>query len=156
LNLDPYQEGILFHGTKFRGIQNILEITSENLVASCLLPEISAYDQGQFLTQSFNPYTADLFFQCLLVWVRKAYNLSSLPLQLTGLKQFFSLPFDQEFLINLSIVEQSETKVVASAIAHDIQGKVYLEATNMQVTASARLNPLFLNNTVCEQNTICL
>lgn len=156
LNLDPYQEGILFHGTKFRGIQKILEITSNNLVALCLLPEISACDQGQFLTQSFNPYTADIFFQCLLVWVRKAYNLSSLPLKLTGLKQFFQLPFNQEFLINLSIVEQSETKVVASAIAYDIQGKVYLEATNMQVTASARLNPLFLNNTVSEQNTMCL
>jgi hypothetical protein len=88
--------------------------------------------------------------------VRKTYGLSSLPLQLTALKQFFSLPFDQEFLINLSIEEQSETKVVASAIAYDAQGKVYLEATNMQVTPSARLNQLFLNNTVTSKNTICL
>jgi acyl transferase domain-containing protein len=156
LNLDPYQEGILFHQARFRGIKKILEITSNNLVALCLLPEISPYHQGQFLTQSFNPYTADIFFQALLVWVRKTYGLSSLPLQLTALKQFFPLPFGQEFLISLSIEEQSETKVVASAIAYDAQGKVYLEATNMQVTPSARLNQLFLNNTVTSKNTICL
>jgi acyl transferase domain-containing protein len=156
LSLDPYQEGILFHQQRFRGIQKIIEITSNKLVASCLLPEISPADQGQFFTQSFNPYTADIFFQCLLVWVRQTYGLGSLPLELTALKQFYTLPFDQEFLINLSIEEQSETKVVASAIAYDAQGKVYLEATNMQVTTSARLNQLFLNNTVTAKDTVCM
>jgi len=156
LSLNPYQEGILFHHQRFRGIQKILEITANKLIASCFLPEISPAEQGQFLTQSFNPYTADMFFQCLLIWVRQTYGLGSLPLELTALKQFYTLPFNQEFLINLSIEEQSETKVVASAIAHDIQGKVYLEATNMQVTSSARLNQLFLNNTVASKNTVCM
>ncbi|MBD2203728.1 SDR family NAD(P)-dependent oxidoreductase [Calothrix sp. FACHB-1219] len=156
LNLDPYQEGILFHQRRFRGIKKILEITANKLVALCLVPEISPEEQGQFFTQSFNPYTADIFFQCLLVWVRKTYGLGSLPLELTALKQFFTLPFNQEFLINLSIKEQSETKVVASAIAYDAHGKVYLEATNMQVTTSARLNQLFLNNTVTAQNPVCM
>ena len=156
LNLNPYQEGILFHKNRFLGIKNILEITPKKLIALCLFPEIKPEDQGQFLTQSFNPYTADLLFQCLLIWVRKNYDLGSLPLQLTHLKQFLTLSFGREFLIELSVEEQSETKIVASAIAYDAQGKVYLEATNMQVTASASLNPLFLNNTVTAKNTICL
>ncbi len=156
LSLDPYQEGILFHKAKFRGIKKIIEIAPKSLVALCLLPTIFPHQQGQFLTQSFNAYTADIFFQCLLVWVRKTYGLGSLPLQFISLKQFFTLPFDQEFWINLSIEEQSETKVVGSAIAYDAQGKVYLEATHMQVTASASLNPLFLDNTVTAKNAICL
>lgn len=156
LSLDPYEEGILFHQTKFRGIKKILEITSKNLVALCLVPKISVYDQGQFFTQSFNAYTADMFFQCLLVWVKQTYSLSSLPLQLIGLKQFSQLPFDREFLIKLSLEEQSETKIVASAIAYDFQGEIYLEATKMQVTPSPRLNSLFLNNTVSPKNAVCM
>lgn len=156
LNLNVYQDGILFHLNRFRGINNILEISENHLVASCLSPEISIKDRGQFLIQSFNPYTADLLFQCLLVWVNQTYGLGSLPLEFASLKQFFQLPFRQEFFIKLSIEKHSETKIVANGIAFDRLGKVYLEATNMQVTASASLNSLFLDNTVSNSNTICL
>lgn len=156
LNLDVYRDGILFHKSRFRGIDNIIEISDKTLTALCLSPEISPEEQGQFFIQSFNPYTADLFFQCLLVWVHQTYSSGSLPLKLAGLKQFFTLPFKQEFFIKISIEKQSDTKVVANGIAYDNQGKIYLEATGMQVTASARLNQLFLDNTVTSQNTICL
>ncbi len=87
-------------------------------------------------------------FQCLLVWVRKHYNSGSLPLKLNELEQFSSLPFNQEFWIKLSINEHSDTKVIANALAYNSQGKIYLEANNMEVTLSSCLNvsPHFHNN----------
>ena len=156
LNLQPYQAGVLFHQPRFQGIKKILEINKNELVFNCYLPRISAQDQGQFSVQSFNSYTADLLFQCLLVWVRKHYNSGSLPLKLNELEQFSSLPFNQEFWIKLSINEHSDTKVIANALAYNSQGKIYLEATNMEVTLSSCLNVLFLNNTVNSSNTVCL
>jgi len=156
LNFQPYQEGVLFHQPRFQGIKKILEINKNELVFNCYLPRISAQDQGQFSVQSFNSYTADLLFQCLLVWVRKHYNSGSLPLKLNELKQFSSLPFNQEFWIKLSINEHSDTKVIANALSYHSQGKIYLEATNMEVTLSSCLNVLFLNNTVNSSNTVCL
>lgn len=156
LNLQPYQAGVLFHQPRFQGIKKILEINKNELVFNCYLPRISAQDQGQFSVQSFNSYTADLLFQCLLVWVRKHYNSGSLPLKLNELEQFSSLPFNQEFWIKLSINEHSDTKVIANALAYNSQGKIYLEANNMEVTLSSCLNVLFLNNTVNSSNTVCL
>ena len=156
LNLQPYQAGVLFHQPRFQGIKKILEINNNQLVFNCYLPKISTQDQGQFSVQSFNSYTADLLFQCLLVWVRKHYNSGSLPLKLNELEQFSSLPFNQEFWIKLSINEHSDTKVIANALAYNSQGKIYLEATNMEVTLSSCLNVLFLNNTVNSSNTVCL
>ena len=156
LNLQPYQAGVLFHQPRFQGIKKILEINKNELVFNCYLPKISTQDQGQFSVQSFNSYTADLLFQCLLVWVRKNYNSGSLPLKLNELKQFSSLPFNQEFWIKLSINEHSDTKVIANALAYHSQGKIYLEANNMEVTLSSCLNVLFLNNTVNSSNTVCL
>jgi acyl transferase domain-containing protein len=156
LNLQPYQEGVLFHQPRFQGIKKILEINNNELLFNCYLPPISTQDQGQFSVQSFNSYTADLLFQCLLVWVRKHYNSGSLPLKLNELKQFSSLPFNQEFWIKLSINEHSDTKVIANALSYHSQGKIYLEATNMEVTLSSCLNVLFLNNTVNSSNTVCL
>lgn len=156
LNLQPYQAGVLFHQPRFQGIKKILEINKNELVFNCYLPKISTQDQGQFSVQSFNSYTADLLFQCLLVWVRKHYNSGSLPLKLNELEQFSSLPFNQEFWIKLSINEHSDTKVIANALAYNSQGKIYLEATNMEVTLSSCLNVLFLNNTVNSSNTVCL
>jgi acyl-CoA thioesterase len=95
-------------------------------------------------------------FQCLLVWVRKYYHSGSLPLKLNDLKQFISLPFNQEFWIKLSIKQHNDTKVIADALAYNSQGKIYLEATNMEVTLSSYLNVLFLNNTVTSSDTVCL
>jgi hypothetical protein len=69
-----------------------------------------------------------------------------LPLQLQKLEQFRAIPFDQEFYISLDVHLSSETNVVASAVAHDGQGQIYIRISRMQVTASARLNLLFLNN----------
>jgi acyl transferase domain-containing protein len=145
-SLSPYQNGALFHKRSFQGVKRILNISPETLTAQCRLDNIEVRKQGQFPVQTFNPYTADSLFQCLLIWVRHYCNLGSLPLQLQKLEQFRAIPFDQEFYISLEVHSSSETNVVASAVAHDGQGQIYIRISRMQVTASARLNLLFLNN----------
>jgi acyl transferase domain-containing protein len=145
-SVSPYQNGSLFHKRSFQGVKRILNISPETLAAQCRLDTIEVRKQGQFPVQTFNPYTADSLFQCVLVWVKHYCNLGSLPLQLQKLEQFRAIPFDQEFYISLEVHSSSETNVVASAVAHDGQGQIYMRISRMQVTASARLNLLFLNN----------
>lgn len=151
LSLLPYQNGALFHKRSFQGVKRILNASPEKLTAQCILDSITSKQQGQFPVQTFNPYTADILFQCLLVWVRHFYDLASLPLQVQKLEQFRAIPFDQDFYVSVEVHSRSETSVVASATAHDLQGQIYLRISQMQVTASPRLNALFLDNSFSER-----
>jgi NAD(P)-dependent dehydrogenase (short-subunit alcohol dehydrogenase family) len=148
LSLFPYQNGTLFHKRKFQGIKQILQITSDRMIARCKLDKIDIRTQGQFPVQTFNPYTSDILFQCLLVWVRHFYNLASLPLQVKKLEQFREIPFDREFYVSLEVTSNQETNFFASGTIYDSQGEIYMQISDMQVTASDRLNPLFLNNSL--------
>ncbi|MUG99160.1 SDR family NAD(P)-dependent oxidoreductase [Scytonema sp. UIC 10036] len=148
LSLFPYQNGTLFHKRNFQGIKQILHMTSDRLIAQCQLDKIDIRTQGQFPIQTFNPYTSDLLFQCLLVWVRHFSNLGSLPLQVKKLEQFKEIPFEQEFYVSLEILSNQQTNFFASGTVYDSQGEIYMQISDMQVTASERLNPLFLNNSL--------
>jgi acyl transferase domain-containing protein len=146
LNLLPYKNGTLFHGQSFQGLKRILNITPEKLTAQCCLEKVEIKKQGQFPLQTFNPYTGDILFQCLVVWVRHFYDLASLPLKVQNLEQFRMIPFNQEFYVSVEVYSKSATNVYANATAHDAQGQVYIQISQMQVTTSERLNLLFLNN----------
>ncbi len=156
LSFSPYQNGTLFHGGSFQGLKRILNISADKLTAECRLDNIEQRKQGQFPVQTFNPYTGDILFQCLLVWVRHFYDLSSLPLQVQKLEQFRPLSFDQEFYVSLEIHSKSDTNVFASATASDSQGQIYIRISSMQVTASARLNLLFLKNDCSQRESAVL
>lgn len=154
LKMSPYQDGTLFHRASFQSIQRIVRLDENGITAQCYLPVIEIFKQGQFSAQAFNSYTADAFFQCLLVWVRKFYDLGSLPSQFEILRQFKLLSFEQDFYISLNILSRNESKVIATATAYDTQGNIYIQIEKMQVTASSRLNSLFLENSCSE--TECL
>lgn len=151
LNLSPYQNGTLFHRHSFQGVKRILNVSSEKLTAQCILDRITPREQGQFPVQSFNPYTADPLFQCMLIWVRYFYDLASLPSYVQKLEQFRAIPFDQDFYVSIEVHSGSERNMVASATAHDDRGQIYIHISQMQVTASTRLNSLFLNNYYSER-----
>jgi NAD(P)-dependent dehydrogenase (short-subunit alcohol dehydrogenase family) len=146
VNLFPYQDGTLFHRGNFQGIKRIISLNNEGAIAECFVESIEAKKQGQFPIQTFNPYTADMLFQCLLVWVRHFYQLGSLPLQVNQIQQFKSIPCDRTFYVSLEIQSRNDNQVIANAIAFDKQGEVYLQIEQMQVTISSRLNSLFLEN----------
>ena len=76
-----YQDGTLFHGPCFRGVEQILNISPQKLTMRCILPKISPRTQGQFPVQTFNPYIADIQFQSLVIWAWHFYQAASLPLR---------------------------------------------------------------------------
>ncbi|MEQ8970428.1 MAG: SDR family NAD(P)-dependent oxidoreductase [Coleofasciculus sp. C1-SOL-03] len=147
LRLFPYQDGTLFHQPYFQGLKGMLKISPDHLMAHCRFEAIQVRKQGQFPVQTFNPYTADALFQSLLVWVRHYYDAGSLPLQVQRLEQFKAIPFEQDFYVSLTVHSSRENQAIASATASDSRGQVYLRISQMQVTVSPRLNPLFLQNT---------
>jgi Polyketide synthase dehydratase len=146
INLSPYQDGTLFHRGNFQGIKRIISLNNEGAIAECFVESIEPKKQGQFPIQTFNPYTADMLFQCLLVWVRHFYQSGSLPLQVNQIQHFKSIPCDRTFYVSLVIQSRNDNQVIANAIAFDKQGEVYLQIDQMQVTISSRLNSLFLEN----------
>ena len=141
-----YQDGTLFHQPVFQSIRGISELDERKLRCQCYLPRLDSWQQGQFQVQSFNPYTADAFFQGLLVWVRKQRGLASLPAQLKSLKQFKPLLFDQIFELSLEILTEDNSTVTANATACDDAGDVCLQVEEMQVVKSPRLKERFLEN----------
>jgi NAD(P)-dependent dehydrogenase (short-subunit alcohol dehydrogenase family) len=146
LKLFPYQDGTLFHLDSFQSFQQVIDLTPQRMIVRCHLRSVEISRQGQFPAQAFNAYTADTFFQCLLVWVKKFYDLGSLPSQFETLRQFQMIPFNQDFYISLNVVSENTSKIVADATAYDSQGNIYIEIEKMQVTTSPRLSSLFLEN----------
>ncbi len=150
-----YQDGTLFHQPAFQSIRSVLELDEKQLRCQCYLPTLDPWQQGQFQVQSFNPYTADVFFQGLLVWVRKQRGLASLPAQLKSLKQFKPLLFDQLFELSLEILAEDNSTVTANATARNASGEVCIQVEEMQVVKSPRLKERFLEN-VYSAKTVAL
>ncbi len=140
-----YQDGTLFHRAGFQSIKTFAQ-DGKHLRCQCYLSAFDSAWQGQFMPQSFNPYTADALFQSLLVWVRKEHRMGSLPTQFTGLKQLQPLPFDQPFEIGLEVVASQGNTITANAVARTVEGATCLEMEGMQVVQSPRLKQLFLQN----------
>ncbi|MBE9077342.1 SDR family NAD(P)-dependent oxidoreductase [Romeria aff. gracilis LEGE 07310] len=146
-----YQDGTLFHQPGFQSLRTLLEISEKSLVVQCHLPTLSRLQQGQFPVRTFNPYTADAFYQCLLAWVRKQRDLGSLPSQFGHMQQLQPLSFDQTFTISLEILAEDESTVTAHGTAHRADGTLCMQVEAMQVVKSARLKSLFLEN-VCSES----
>ncbi|NJP20345.1 MAG: SDR family NAD(P)-dependent oxidoreductase [Hydrococcus sp. CRU_1_1] len=146
ISLSPYENGTLFHRGNFQGIKRIISLDSEGAIAECYVKSSEQKQQGQFPIQTFNPYTSDMLFQCLLVWVRHFYDFGSLPLQVNQIKQFKTIPFDRIFYVSLTIQSKNDNQAIAKALVFDESGEIYLEIDRMQVTISSRLNSLFLEN----------
>ena len=48
-----YQDGTLFHGPKFQGIEQVLNIGEQGLTLECCLPEISIAEQRTIYSPGF-------------------------------------------------------------------------------------------------------
>jgi polyketide-type polyunsaturated fatty acid synthase PfaA len=143
INTSPYQDGTLFHGSSFQGVKRILNITQENVTMECILPTLDEKQQGQFLTQAFNPYIADMQFQCMLIWARHFYQAASLPLKCDRGESFQIMDFGKTYYVSMDVNFCNGTKLIANITTHDSQGKVYLRIMGAEVTISKQLNSLF-------------
>lgn len=138
-----YHDGTLFHGPRFQGIEEVLQLTPDCARLRCRLPAISAVDQGQFPVQTLNPFLLDIQLQSLLVWVRHTYAAASLPLNIARIEQYHSLKFATPFFVSLEVRSHDAHRLTADIFTHDANGRLYLKLTAASVTISPQLNRLF-------------
>ena len=138
-----YKDGTLFHGPKFQGIQQVLNISEHGLTLECLLPEITVLEQGAFASDNFNPFAIDLAFQAMLIWAWQFQKSGSLPLSMDMLEQFRLAPFGSKFYLSMTVNKNSPSSVNANLLLHDKNGLLYYRVEGAEVTISPSLNKLF-------------
>lgn len=137
---DLYQNGTLFHGPSFQGVEKVLHVSQGKLVMQCNLPKVDESRQGQFPVQTSNPFIYDAIVQCLLIWSQHYYQAPCLPSRLARLEQYRSIPFDTPFLVNMEIVSQTENAVVADILVQDLVGSPYVKFFSLEGTISRHLS----------------
>lgn len=137
-----YKSKILFHGPAFRGVEQVIRLTEDEITMACYLPRLSARQQGQFPVQSVNPYLTDVLLQGMVVWVGHFRQASSLPLFCQQGQFFRPLPFDERFYISLKVIKVTDLKLTTDITAYDVQGQLYAKLNGSTVTISEQLNRL--------------
>jgi len=135
-----YQNGTLFHGPSFQGVDQVLHISPEKLVMRLMLPKVDEKKQGQFPVQTSNPYINDAIIQSVLVWSQHIHKAPCLPAGLQKLEQYKPIPFGETCYATMEIRSQSEYSVLASVRVQDREGRTYLRIDGMQGTISPQLN----------------
>jgi NAD(P)-dependent dehydrogenase (short-subunit alcohol dehydrogenase family) len=134
-----YENGTLFHGPSFQGVEQVLHVSHGKLVMRCVLPKIDENHQGQFPVQTSNPFIYDVIVQCLLIWSKHFYQAPCLPSRLACLEQYREIPFGTPCIVHMDIQSQTETSVVANILVEDIHGKVYVRFTGLEGIISRHL-----------------
>ena len=138
-----YQNGTLFHGPLFKAVERVINISQKKLTMECRALELSEAEQGQFPVGTFNPYTADVQFQGMLVWARHFCDAGSLPAKAKKAEHYSSVPNGEHFYVSLDVVSNTATSLIADITAHDESGRVYSRVFGAEVTISKQLNQLF-------------
>ena len=135
-----YQDGSLFHGKYFQGIEEILDFTEKQIVLSCKAPEVPLADQGQFPVQSVNTFFTDIQYQGMVVWVQKYLDgAKSLPLQTDSAIIYKNIPFEKDLFVNVNITEATDFQMIAECTVYDAEGTVYMLTKGATVTVSKQL-----------------
>ncbi|MCP5097565.1 MAG: beta-ketoacyl synthase, partial [Chloroflexi bacterium] len=142
-----YQNGTLFHGPHFQGVEQVLNISPSKVTMRCNLAALSAAEQGQYQVQSFNPFIADGQFQSMVIWARHFHDAGSLPLHTDRGEQFRPIPFDQTTYVSMEVKESTDSELVADILTHDADGRLYARVLGAKVTISKQLNHLFVPKT---------
>ena len=138
-----YESKVLFHGPKFQGIRQVLNISAAGLTTECLLPQIPVEDMGQFPVNTFNPYLADIHLQSLLIWANSQIGSIGLPLQIAGGIQYHPVPFDILTYATMTVKSSTPHKLVADVTSHDQDGFVFSQVVDAEITLNGKLYDLF-------------
>lgn len=135
-----YQDGSLFHGKYFQGIEQILDWTENQIVLSCKAPTVPLADQGQFPIQSVNTFFTDIQYQGMVIWVQKYKDgAKSLPLQTDSAAIYRPIPFGKSLFVHVGVEEATDFKMVATCTVYDEEGTVYMLTKGATVTVSKQL-----------------
>lgn len=141
-----YEDGTLFHGPSFQGIESILWMNEDGLCMRCYLPHLPWKAQGQFHAQTFNPFVVDAQLQSLLVWSRHYLGLVGLPLRIGDGILYRPLRFGEVTYVTVRVQSHSARSVVADVTVQDEAGAVAMEVSGAEITLSPRLGELFQRN----------
>ncbi len=135
-----YENGALFHGPNFQGINQIIETSEKHMFLSCTAPHVSEKEQGQFPVDSVNTFFSDIQYQGMVVWVQQFNDgAKSLPLQTEKVRLFKPVPFDKLMYVHIDIIESTEFKMMANCTVMDEEGTIFMETTGAAVTVSKQL-----------------
>jgi NAD(P)-dependent dehydrogenase (short-subunit alcohol dehydrogenase family) len=140
---DLYQDGTLFHGPSFQGVERVLHISRDRLVMQLCLPRVEDRIQGQFPVQNkSNPYIYDAIVQILLIWTQVYQKAPCLPSSLERMEQYENIPFGEACLVSMQIRSCTDLAVVGDIMAQSPDGKVYVKFHGLLGTVSPLLNRL--------------
>jgi NAD(P)-dependent dehydrogenase (short-subunit alcohol dehydrogenase family) len=135
-----YQDGTLFHGPSFQGVERVMHLSRGKLVMQVVLPHMEDRIQGQFPAYTANPFIYDAIVQCLLIWAQYFYQAPCLPSSLRKLEQFMPIPFGVPSTVTMEVESQTSTSVVGNILVQDDQGNTYLRLDGLEGTISPYLN----------------
>ncbi|MEL6924778.1 MAG: SDR family NAD(P)-dependent oxidoreductase, partial [Bacteroidota bacterium] len=135
-----YEDGSLFHGPYFQGIDRILDWNEQQIVLACRAPEVPLAEQGQFPISSVNTFFCDIQYQAMVIWVQR-YNdgAKSLPLATDSAIIYKDIPFGKALLVHVEVLENTAFKMVANCTVYDESGEVYMVTRGAAVTVSQEL-----------------
>jgi hypothetical protein len=135
-----YNDGSLFHGPFYQGIEAILCMDKKQVLLKCKAPAVSFEDQGQFPSTSLNAFFLDIQYQGMVVWVQNFHNgANSLPLQTLKGLVYGEIPSNKSFYVYIKIEENTATKMIAECTVYDENGSVFLITKGAGLTISPEL-----------------
>ncbi|QUM80953.1 SDR family NAD(P)-dependent oxidoreductase [Moritella sp. 5] len=142
-----YSNGTLFHGDSLQGIKQILRCDEQGLLLACQVTDVAAAKQGSFPLAANNIFANDLVYQAMLVWVRKQFNLGSLPSVTAAWTVYREVAVDELFYLQLKVVEHDLLTSRGSKACCDIQlisadMQLLAEIKSAQVSVSDILNDM--------------
>ncbi|MBI9044707.1 MAG: KR domain-containing protein [Anaerolineaceae bacterium] len=135
-----YEDGTLFHGPAFQGVEKLLYFNEAKLITKCVHPTLSPIDQGQFPAMAGNPYIYDTLVQGLLIWTQKTLQAPCLPARLNKVEQYKKLSFEQPLFVTTEIKSQKELAVTCDITVQNEKGEIYLKIIGLEGTISKQLN----------------
>lgn len=137
-----YEDGTLFHGPSFQGVKQVLHLSEGRMVLECNLPALPPEKQGQFPTQTTNPFVYDAIVQSILIWSQRFYDAPCLPSHLEKLEHFKAIPFEKNCLVDVQIISHTKSHVIADIWVTDKNGDVYVIFHKLKGTISPLLRHL--------------
>jgi len=144
--LQYYEDKILFHGPRFRGVQEVFNLSPSGLTTRCELPSFPIREQGQFPVGSFNPFLADIHLQSLLIWASSQLVSIGLPLKISGGTQYKPVDFDTTTYATMQVQSSTNHRLIADVISHDEIGNIYSNVEGAEITLNNKLFDLFNDN----------
>ena len=114
---------------------------------ACQITDVATAKQGAFPLAANNIFANDLVYQAMLVWVRKQFNLGSLPSVTAAWTVYREVALDELFYLQLNVVEHDLLGSRGSKACCDIQligadMQLLAEVKSAQVSVSDILNDM--------------